>query len=433
MTATHPGANNISFWKQIRHQMLFFWTGASVAAILMDLVVGYMANRMHDYAIEYTVFAVIILILIIAGLVHWRLNYLFAPIRVLYEEVKRLEQGDFRPRTDSVRGKTDLVEVVFALDAAKATVLEVLNNLGSAAQELAQSAQSLRESSKQTGSASEQNTESMMNVQGRVEKQNAMVRDTVGNMKQSTELVQDIMNTSQEMKMMARESQQKAAQNRTDLDNALTQVQQLEQAAANLSSVIGDLSRHTAAVMTSLNLIEGISEQTNLLALNASIEAARAGEMGQGFAVVAAEVRKLADESKNSLNQVKGVVEKMSVQTEASTREMQSLSVTLGEGSNAINQAGDTFLSMLGELGSWANYSEQIATSAETIGKVNGKVNEQMHRLESLSSEQARLIEMVAAASQEQLASMEEVTASSEMVDSMASHLKGLARRFQLQ
>lgn len=424
--------NRMSYWKQIRHQMLFFWIGASLAAIVMDAVVGYMANQMYNYGIESTVVAVIILIVVIAGLVHWRLNYLFAPIRVLYDEVKRLEQGDFRPREQAIRGNTDLVAVVLALDTAKAKVFDVLQELGTASHELAQSAYSLRESSKQTSRASEQNTESMMQVQTGVENQDGMIKQTVENMQQSVLFVADIVKISSEMKSVAELYQDKAVQNRRELDHVLTQMNHLQQAADSLSNVIQGLAKQSELVRNSIALIEEIAEQTNLLSLNASIEAARAGEMGQGFVVVANEVRKLADQSKRVVVQVEGVIEQMSTQTAASTTEMHSLSVTLGEGSNALHQAGETFLGVLEELGAWSSYTEQIVTSAEKIGWFNSQVNDQMKQLDTLSNKQVQVIDMVAAASQEQLASMQEVTASSELVDSMAAQLKGLSEKFQL-
>lgn len=424
---------NMSFWKQIRHQMLFFWIGASLAAIAMDVIVGYMANRMHNYGIEYTVIVVIIVIFIIAGLVYLRLNQLFAPIRILYNEVKRLEQGDFRPRTEVVKGKTDLVDVVYALDIAKAHVLQVLTELGMTSNDLAQSADALRESSEQTSSVSEQNAESMMHVQTGVEGQQQMVQFTVQEMVQSKVLVGEIVTISRNMKEMAIDSQQIADQGRGELNTVLEQMQRLEQAAQSLSHVIEGVAKQSGLVLNTINLIHEIAEQTNVLSLNASIEAARAGEMGKGFAVVANEIRRLADQTKDALNQVHTVMQQMSTQADASTTEMQSLSTALGQGAGAVDIAGKTFFTVLDDLGTWATYTQQIADAAEQIGQFNTQVNTQMKRLETLSGEQVQAIEMVAAASQEQLASMEEVSASSEVVDTMAMRLKRLAGQFRLE
>ncbi|MCF8565124.1 methyl-accepting chemotaxis protein [Alicyclobacillus tolerans] len=424
--------SSLSFWKYIRNQILFFWIGASLGAIVMDVVVGVMAHRMHNAAIENTVIAVVVGILVIAGLVHWRLNHLFAPISVLYHEVKRLEQGDFRPRTQVVKGRTDLVEVVYALDAAKDHVVEVLKNLTEVSAGMDQSAAELEGSSRQTSSASEQNANSMVQVQTEVEAQQQLVKQTVREMREAGTLVGEIVAASHEMQSTAQDSQAQADSGRKLLENLLGQMNRLQHAAENLSDVVQGVAQQSGLVMETMNLIRDIAEQTNILSLNATIEAARAGDAGRGFAVVASEVRTLAEQVKGALQQIQSVLEQMSAQTQASTDQMHNLSNALGEGAGVVDTVGDTFSQVLNELNSWANYAQRIATSAQHIGERTQQVNDHMERLDTLSGEQAAAIETVASASQEQLASMEEVSANSEVVATMAKRLKTLAEQFQL-
>lgn len=252
-----------------------------------------------------------------------------------------------------MKGKTDLVDVVYALDVAKAKVFQVLMELSMASNELAQSAEALRANSKQTRSVSEQNAESMMHVQTGVEGQQQMVKSTVQEMVQSKALVGEIVSISRDMKEMAVNSQRVADQGRDELNTVLEQMQRLEHAAQSLSHVIEGVAKQSGLIFNTVSLIHEIAEQTNVLSLNASIEAARAGEMGKGFAVVANEIRQLADQTKDALKQVHMVKEQMSTQAATSTNEMQSLSVALGQGASAVDTAGRTFFAVLDELGTW--------------------------------------------------------------------------------
>jgi methyl-accepting chemotaxis protein len=426
------GKGKLSYWEQMRHQILFFWIAASIGALSMDAVMGILAYRQHDTVMTVLVIAVILVIVVLAGLVHWRLNYLFAPIRILYDEVKRLEQGDFRPRQEPVRGKTDLVHVVLALDAAKAQIAQILEELGDVSYELVQSATALSESSRQTSAASEQSAESMGVLQQGMEEQQKQIALTVQEVDESKTLLAQILEISRGTEEISKASTVKSEQGRVQLNQAITQMRELEQIASTTSGVVEGVATQAEEVMDTVQLIGEIAEKTNILALNATIEAARAGAEGRGFAVVAGEIRQLAEHTREALAQIESAMKQMSKQSQMSTSKMQSLSKSLGEEADAIDDTGNTFFSVLDHLKDWSTYSEQIAQAANHIGQFTTEITHQMKRVESVASEQFQAVETVAAGSQEQLASMEEVAATSEMVNAMAGRLKNLAIKFQV-
>jgi methyl-accepting chemotaxis protein len=228
--------------------------------------------------------------------------------------------------------------------------------------------------------------------------------------------------------------------------------------AAETVQELGKLGQRIGQVVET---IDDIAEQTNLLALNAAIEAARAGEHGKGFAVVADEVRKLAERSGRETKQIADLIRDVQAVTKHAVGAMQSGAAIVEQGSSKADLAGQALREILTAVDGTVQQVTDIASSAEEMAAASRSVVESMQSISAVVEENTAsteemaaqaghvtaAIQNIAAVSEEQSASSEEVSASTEemsaQVEEMsaqaqefaetAAHLRTLVARFKLE
>ena len=180
---------------------------------------------------------------------------------------------------------------------------------------------------------------------------------------------------------------------------------------------IGELGEHSEQVSSIVSVIKGIADQTNLLALNAAIEAARAGEQGRGFAVVADEVRQLAQRTTNSTQEIAAMIEKIQAATQAAMSDMEVGVRQVNSGVDLANQAGEAVIS--------------INASSDQVVQVVNQISLALREQTAASHDVARTVERLAQMAQQNSEAIGETVQTAVSLDALANDLNRQISQFR--
>jgi methyl-accepting chemotaxis protein len=220
-------------------------------------------------------------------------------------------------------------------------------------------------------------------------------------------------------------------------------MQSIKTSTGLVASSIQELGRYSDQIGSIVETIDDIAEQTNLLALNAAIEAARAGEQGRGFAVVADEVRKLAERSSSSTREIAELIGQVQRGTREAVAAMDQGVKEIESGSQLAETAGDSIKKVMDIVQAAANQTERISRaigrmegSSQQVMQVMGSVSTVVEQSTAATQEMAAssqqvsgAIERIAAVSEETSASAEEVSASTQEMNVHLNEMVDQARR----
>jgi methyl-accepting chemotaxis protein len=207
---------------------------------------------------------------------------------------------------------------------------------------------------------------------------------------------------------------------------------EIHQSVISASDKIYTLGQRSSEIRNMTALITGIAEQTNLLALNAAIESARAGEHGKGFAVVANEVRKLAEESRKSADQIKQMVTLIQQETSETVTAMELGKERVERGLSYTSDVNNAFQDISNSIQNVTKKVTEVSSAVEKMQTITSEIASEMEQAKGISQELAAGSHENASATQEQLASMEEISASAEALSDLAENLQSAVTKFEL-
>ncbi|NBJ16004.1 MAG: methyl-accepting chemotaxis protein [Dehalobacter sp. 4CP] len=209
-------------------------------------------------------------------------------------------------------------------------------------------------------------------------------------------------------------------------ENAIQKIEKISEVSVQTSEVVSILGDQSIQIGNIVDVIKDIAEQTNLLALNAAIEAARAGEQGRGFAVVADEVRKLAEQSSTSAAQIAILIGNIQRETERAVEMMEKSKGEVAGGVEAVKLAGRSFQTIVEEIKTVVNQIQQVTTAAQEIASGTTQAAISIESIGAIAEQTASSTQEVSVASEEQNAKMLLVSQSAETLAQLGEGLSRL-------
>ncbi|XOS92216.1 methyl-accepting chemotaxis protein [Brevibacillus laterosporus] len=212
------------------------------------------------------------------------------------------------------------------------------------------------------------------------------------------------------------------------------QMEAIRQSVEESASIMEQLQKHSGQISEMSTAIVDIAEQTNLLSLNAAIEAARAGEQGRGFAVVANEVRKLADQSKQTADRIQEIIIQVTSLTQNASEVMKrKVHADVQKGIVVTTEAREAFTNIQASTQHIVEQIHDVSAITEQMSASAQEVSASMREIAQIAQGMAASSQSVTGASEEQLASMEEITSSSTALTQMAEGMRRSVERFKVK
>lgn len=356
------------------------------------------------------------------------------PLRGMNAQMREIAdgRGDLS-REIVVRGKDEIAELAGSFNRMLGNLRGILNQAQDAAIQVASSAEELTASAEQTTRATEQIVEATNRIADSSTNEQRNVAEAVSAVQRMSDGINDVSAGNDEISQLAQAASAASAEGARSVRAVLTDMQALDETVQQAAVVIQSLGGRSQEVQGIAGIITDLAYRTNLLSLNAGIEASRAGEHGRGFTVVAQEIRKLAEESRRSAEQIGELIQAIVADTahavgamHAGTEKVaQSLSRT-DEVDRALHAIDEHVGAVAARVGQSAMTTHQLAASGKQVVAL-------MEEVAEAGNEVASACQNNSATTEEQLATMEEISSSAQSLARLAEDLHGVLSRFKLR
>ncbi len=372
--------------------------------------------------------ALVLTLLVAGGLI----RAVVSPLRRLTQEVSRVADGDLTLKVQRGRGKDEISQLAGSVGRMVESLSKMVGSIAHTVRELQAVGHQASEASRKGSDVNIHMCNMMVELSGGAASQTTSVEETRMAVQDATRLMASVVENSRAVSTSTEEARHMVNEGAQNAEDAVDNMMSIQQNVTRTAEVVERLGQRTRRINTIVEMITAVAEQTNLLALNAAIEAARAGDHGAGFAVVAEEVRKLAEESTSAAQEIVKLIKEIQLETVEASESMKSQTAVVEEGVKAVQKAGISFDTIRDAVGNIVEQTGQIHEATEAMNEQNKRVVDAIANVSFISARTSAASEEASGFTDELGQAVLGIAEQSLSLEKMAADLKEQVERFKL-
>jgi len=359
-------------------------------------------------------------------------NMISKPINMLKARMRQMEEGDFSQEPLQITTKDEIRDLVDAANSMSSQFRSVILEMSDVSERVTAQSEELNQSADEVKAGSEQVSTTMEELASGAEAQASRAGDLSSMMATFNKRAERANDDGIRAGETAGEVLEMTTEGRNLMSASTDQMERIDVIVQEAVQKVEGLDAQSKEISQLVSVIHAIADQTNLLALNAAIEAARAGEHGKGFAVVADEVRKLAEQVSVSVMEITNIVSNIQTESNAVSNALQDGYKQVSAGTSQIKQTGKTFEEITQAVREVTTSIQSVSNHLTEMNSNGQEMGAFAEEIAAISQESAAGIEETSASSEQTASSMEEVAGSSRDLAEMAEKLNSLVRQFRV-
>jgi len=354
------------------------------------------------------------------------------PIIRITGQVHHIASGNLSVEPLNIRSGDEVGKLAKDVNLMTANLSGLLQEVAQTTNHVAASSRQLSASTEESLKASEQITRVVDAVSNGSASQLQSVQDSSHAMNRISDHAHRIAYRTDAVTSKANHAHTATADGNLAVQDVKGQMYAIRHSVTLVEKAVSSLHKRSEEIDDIVRTITGIAGQTNILALNAGIEASRAGTYGQGFAVVAAEVKKLAELSAGSASQIAELIRDIRTEIDQSSRSVKEVTISMDAGMRKVELTGGLFAEISSSVEEVTEQIQEVSSAVRQMIHLTDQVVQSTDSIVAVAEQTSTRMISVASASEEQMATIQEISASADFLSHMADNLQERIQRFKL-